>query len=63
VLRLERVGVHDSCFDLGGRSLLAARLLADVQVTFNQEIPIRTVFSTPTLDTMAGEIERRIDKR
>ena len=55
--------MHDSCFDLGGRSLLAARLLADVQVTFNQEIPIRTVFSTPTLDTMAGEIERRIDKR
>jgi acyl carrier protein len=60
VLRLERVGVHDSFFDLGGHSLLIMRLLADVQATFNQEISIRTVFSMPTLEAMAGEIERRI---
>ncbi|HEY0022712.1 MAG TPA: non-ribosomal peptide synthase/polyketide synthase [Longimicrobium sp.] len=60
VLRLERVGVHDSFFDLGGHSLLIMRLLAVVQTTFNQEISIRTVFSMPTLEAMAGEIERRI---
>jgi acyl carrier protein len=60
VLRLERVGVHDSFFDLGGHSLLIMRLLAGVQVTFNQELSIRTVFSMPTLEAMAAEIERRI---
>jgi amino acid adenylation domain-containing protein len=60
VLRLERVGVHDSFFDLGGHSLLIMRLLAKIQATFNQEISIRTVFSMPTLEAMAGEIERRI---
>jgi acyl carrier protein len=60
VLRLERVGVHDNFFDLGGHSLLIMRLLAEVQATFNLEISIRTVFSTPTLEAMAGEIERRI---
>ncbi|MFL5538402.1 MAG: non-ribosomal peptide synthetase, partial [Longimicrobiaceae bacterium] len=60
VLRLERVGVHDSFFALGGHSLLIMRLLAHIQATFDLEISIRTVFSMPTLEAMAGEIERRI---
>jgi acyl carrier protein len=60
VLRLERVGVHDNFFDLGGHSLLIMRLLARIQATFNLDISIRTVFSMPTLEAMAGEIERRI---
>jgi acyl carrier protein len=60
VLQVERVGVHDSFFELGGHSLLIMRLLAEVQATFDLEISIRTVFSMPTLEAMAGEIERRI---
>ncbi|HYR08036.1 MAG TPA: phosphopantetheine-binding protein, partial [Longimicrobium sp.] len=60
VLRLERVGVHDSFFELGGHSLLIMRLLAHVQATFNLKISIRTVYSMPTLEAMAGEIERRV---
>jgi acyl carrier protein len=60
VLGLEWVGVHDSFFDLGGHSLLIMRLLAKIQATFDLEISIRTVFSMPTLEAMAGEIERRI---
>ena len=60
VLRLERVGVHDNFFELGGHSLLATRLLAHIQATFGLDISIRAVFSMPTLEAMAGEIERRI---
>jgi acyl carrier protein len=60
VLRLERVGVHDSFFALGGHSLLIMRLLAEIQAAFDLDISIRTVFSMPTLEAMAGEIERRI---
>ncbi|HEU4880655.1 MAG TPA: amino acid adenylation domain-containing protein, partial [Longimicrobium sp.] len=60
VLGLERVGVHDNFFDLGGHSLLIMRVLAHVQATFDLKISIRTVYSMPTLEAMAGEIERRI---
>jgi amino acid adenylation domain-containing protein len=60
VLRRDRVGVHDSFFDLGGHSLLIMRLLAEIQATFDLELSIRTVFSMRTLEAMAGEIERRI---
>jgi amino acid adenylation domain-containing protein len=60
VLGVERVGVHDSFFELGGHSLLIMRLLARIQATLDLRISIRTVFSLPTLEGMAGEIERRI---
>jgi hypothetical protein len=60
VLRLERVGVHDNFFELGGHSLLATQVVSRVRATFHQEISIRTVFSTPTLEAMAEEIENRI---
>ena len=60
VLGLERVGVEESFFALGGHSLLIMRLLARIQATFDLEISIRTVFAMPVLEAMAGEIERRI---
>ncbi|HEX9939643.1 MAG TPA: amino acid adenylation domain-containing protein, partial [Longimicrobium sp.] len=60
VLGVQRVGVHDSFFELGGHSLLIMRLLARIQDTLDLRISIRTVFSMPTLEAMAAEIERRI---
>jgi len=60
LLRVERVGVHDSFFERGGHSLLAMRLTARVEDAFGLELSIRTVFATPTLEAIAAEIERRI---
>jgi hypothetical protein len=42
------------------RRALPAPEFANIQATFDLEISIRTVFSIPTLEAMAGEIERRI---
>ncbi|HVH12052.1 MAG TPA: non-ribosomal peptide synthetase, partial [Longimicrobium sp.] len=60
VLGAPRVGVHDDFFQLGGHSLLIMRLIARVHDAFGLELSIRTVFATPTLEGMAGEIEARI---
>jgi hypothetical protein len=60
VLRVERVGVHDDFFQLGGHSLLIMRLIARVQDAFGLELSIRTVFAAPVLEAMAGEIERMV---
>ncbi|WP_420124962.1 non-ribosomal peptide synthase/polyketide synthase [Longimicrobium sp.] len=60
VLKVERVGVHDNFFELGGHSLLIMRLLARIRDTLDLRISIRTVFSMPTLEAMAEEIERML---
>jgi len=56
-LHVEHVGVHSNFFDLGGHSLVAMRVLARVTQVFGIEVPLREFFESPTLATMAREIE------
>jgi acyl carrier protein len=60
VLDVERAGAADDFFALGGHSLRVMRLVSAVRAAFGVDLSIRTVFSVPTLESMAGEIERRI---
>jgi thioesterase domain-containing protein/acyl carrier protein len=53
LLRLERVGRHESFFDLGGHSLLAIRLLSGIGATFKTNLPLSTVFHSPTIAALA----------
>ncbi|WP_139808105.1 non-ribosomal peptide synthetase, partial [Mycobacterium avium] len=49
VLGLDRVGVDDSFFDLGGDSLVATRLIAAIETTLNADLSVRAVFEAPTV--------------
>ncbi|WP_156752941.1 non-ribosomal peptide synthetase, partial [Mycobacterium sp. 1245801.1] len=53
VLGLERVGVDDSFFDLGGDSLSAMRLIAAVNTSLNSDLGVRAVFEAPTAAELA----------
>jgi amino acid adenylation domain-containing protein len=53
LLALDEVGIHDHFLDLGGHSLLATQVITQVVQTFQVELPVRTLFETPTIAEMA----------
>jgi amino acid adenylation domain-containing protein/thioester reductase-like protein len=57
VLNLERVGLHDNFFDLGGNSLIATRLVFQLQEHFQVRLPLVRLFETPTIAGLARAID------
>jgi amino acid adenylation domain-containing protein len=52
VLGLEKVGVHDNFFDLGGNSLLLAQLHERLKAELRKEFPFVEMFHHPTVDAL-----------
>jgi acyl carrier protein len=57
VLKLERVGINDSFFTLGGDSLKAMQLGLLINKTFNVNIAINSIVEYPNIKTMASIIQ------
>jgi acyl carrier protein len=56
ILDVDRVGIHDSFFDLGGHSLAATRIVSRVVKAFPSELPLKVFFDSPTVAEMAEVI-------
>jgi amino acid adenylation domain-containing protein len=60
LLELDRVGVDDNFFMLGGHSLLGAQLITRIGDCFGVEMSLRSLFDNPTIAGMAAEVERLV---
>jgi pimeloyl-ACP methyl ester carboxylesterase len=62
VLGVRPIGVKDGFFDLGGRSLLAARLFIKIARKFGRELPLTTLIHAPTVESLANELRKSAKK-
>ena len=58
VLGVERVGVDDSFFDLGGDSLSAMRLVAAINTRLDAGVAVRTLFEAPSVRSLSQQLGR-----
>jgi thioesterase domain-containing protein len=56
LLRIEKPGIEDDFFRLGGHSLLATQLVSRVHEVFQVRLPLRSMFESPTIASMAERI-------
>ncbi|BBZ18084.1 hypothetical protein MGAD_24190 [Mycolicibacterium gadium] len=62
VLGLQRVGVDESFFELGGDSLSAMRLVVAVNASFDAGLSVRAVFDAPSVAQLATRIGDEADR-
>ena len=57
LFKLNQIGIHDDFFELGGDSLLAIRVIAEIREKFNTSLSIDKLFELGTIDKLASHLE------
>ena len=57
LLHLDRIGIYDNFFDLGGNSLMATQLMSRVRRAFSVELSLAVFFEGSTVADLARSIE------
>ncbi|MBN3885003.1 MULTISPECIES: type I polyketide synthase [unclassified Nostoc] len=53
VLGIEKIGIYDNFFDLGGSSLIGVEIISQLQKELNAHIPIISIYEKPTISSLA----------
>src|SRR5215831_6732327 len=58
LLGIDSVGLDQNYFDLGGDSILAVQLFAQIEQVFKVKLPVATLFDAPTIKELAQVLRR-----
>jgi thioesterase domain-containing protein/acyl carrier protein len=56
VLGLQSIGLHDNFFEMGGHSLLAVKLFAEIDRRLGKKLPLSILFQSPTVKQLDSAI-------
>jgi acyl carrier protein len=62
LLGIERIGVHDNFFDLGGDSLVATQITARLRQAFSVDVPLRRLLEGQTIAELARIVLEELTK-
>ncbi|WP_242057692.1 MULTISPECIES: amino acid adenylation domain-containing protein [Nostoc] len=54
VLGIQRISIKNNFFEMGGHSLLAVRLFAEIEKTLGNNLPLATLLQAPTIEELAN---------
>ncbi|MFZ1289534.1 MAG: amino acid adenylation domain-containing protein [Melioribacteraceae bacterium] len=56
LLNIEKIGIYNSFFDLGGHSILAIKVLSKIKEKFGVEVQLKSLFENPTVSGLADAV-------
>ncbi|WP_082731080.1 MULTISPECIES: non-ribosomal peptide synthetase [unclassified Sphingomonas] len=62
LLKVDRIGIHDSFFELGGDSLKAVQVIARIRQLLDLEVPLPLLFEVQSVAELAEEIVAMLDE-
>jgi len=57
ILAVDRIGVHDDFFALGGHSQLLVRMQLKINEALKMDVPVTTLFEFKTIDALARHLK------
>ncbi|MBD2438978.1 non-ribosomal peptide synthase/polyketide synthase [Nostoc sp. FACHB-110] len=60
-LKIDKVGVQDNFFEMGGHSLKATQVISQVRKALKIELPLRSLFDNPTVAELAATIAAKLE--
>ncbi len=61
-LKIQGIGIDDNFFDLGGNSLMAIKILIDINLSSKKELTVLNLFELPTIRKIAAFIHDQRDE-
>ncbi|MBE9228019.1 non-ribosomal peptide synthase/polyketide synthase [Phormidium sp. LEGE 05292] len=61
ILKIDKVGVQDNFFDLGGHSLVALYLMAQIKQQFGKDISLATFLQNPSIEQLATIVQKDLN--
>jgi amino acid adenylation domain-containing protein len=59
LLGVKNISIQDNFFEIGGHSLIAVRLFAEIEQIWGQSLPLATLFQQQTIEELAGVLRQK----